>query len=84
MKRVSTLVVKTDGSLKVKRCTLVITNYGTSSNSKGKIKDKEQPSHPATVREANDLKGEIGSTEALEISENIGDFQYGPAIGKFF
>jgi len=35
MKRVSTLDVKNDGSLKVKRRTLVITNYDTNSNSKG-------------------------------------------------
>jgi len=75
MKLISTLDVKTDGSLKVKRRTLVITSYGTSSNSKGKIKGKEKPSsHPVIVWEADDLKAKIGSTEALEIPENLGDF----------
>jgi len=55
MKSVSTLHVKNDGSLKVKRHTLVITSYETSPNSKGKIKDEEQTSsHPVTVREANE------------------------------
>jgi len=50
MKCISTLDVKTNGSFKVKRRTLVITSYGTSSISKGKIKDEEQPSsHPITV-----------------------------------
>jgi len=57
MKRVSILDVNTDGSLKVKRYTLVITSYGTSSNAKGKMKDEEQPpSHPITIREADDLE----------------------------
>jgi len=84
MKRVSTLDVKTDGSLKVKRCTPIITSYGTNSNSKGKIKDKEQPSsHPVKVREADDFKAEIGSTELLEIPENARDFQHSPTSHKF-
>jgi len=41
MKRVSTLDVKIDGSLKVKKSTLVITSYEASSNSKEEIKDEE-------------------------------------------
>jgi len=44
MKRVSTLDVKIDGSLKVKRCTLVITSCDCSSNSKDEIKDEDQVS----------------------------------------
>jgi len=84
MKHVSTLDVITDGSLKVKKRTLVITSYKTSLNSKGKIKDEKQASsHPVTVQEADDLKVKTRSTEARETSENVGDFQYGPANGKF-
>jgi len=72
MKPVSTLDVKTNGSLKVKRHTLAITSYATSSNSKGKIKDEEQPSsHPVTVREANDLEANTQSTEVPNTSENV-------------
>jgi len=57
MKRISTSDVKSDGSLKVKRRTLVITSYQTSSNAKGKIKDEEQPSSPPiTIREDDDLE----------------------------
>jgi len=41
MKHVSTLDVKIDGSLKIKRRTLVINSYETSSNWKDKIKEKE-------------------------------------------
>ena len=84
MKRVSTLNVKTNGSPKVKRHTLVFTSYKTSLNSKSKIKDKEQASsHPVTVWEADDLKAKTGSTEAPETLENIGDFQDVLANGKF-
>ena len=50
MKHISTLDVMIDGSLKVKRCTLVITNYEASSNSKEKIKwDGQASFHPVTV-----------------------------------
>jgi len=84
MKRVSTLDVKSDGSLRIKRCTLVITSYETSSNSKAKIKDEEQASsHPIAVREADDLKVKTGSTEAPETLKNVGCFQHGPTTGKF-
>ena len=72
MKCVFAFDVKTNGSLKVKRRTLVITSC------------EEQPSsHPARVWEADDLKVENGLTEALEIPENVGDFQHGPASDKF-
>jgi len=78
MKRVSTLDVKTDGSLKVKSYTLVITSYRTNSNAKDNIKDEEQPSsYPVTAREVDDLKAKTGLTKALEIPKNIGDFQHG-------
>jgi len=84
VKCVSTLDVRSDGSLKVKRRTLVITSYRTSSNSKGKIKDEEQPSsHPITIREANDLEDDTKSAEMPNTSENIEDFQHSPAGGKF-
>ena len=83
MKRISSLDVMVNGSLKVKRRALVITNYETSLNSKGKIKDEEQASsHPTTIQEADDLKAKTGSTEASETSENVGDFQHSPANGK--
>jgi len=60
MTRVSTLDVKTDGSLKVKRCTLVITNCEASSNSKDKIKDKEQASsNYVTIGQAEGLEVEV-------------------------
>ena len=71
MKRISTLDVKTNGSLKVRRHTLVITSCKTNSNSKGKTENEEQgSSHPVIVREDDDLKVETGSTEALETPEN--------------
>jgi len=64
IKRISSLDVKIDGSLKVKIRSLVITNYETRSNSKGKIKGEEQASsYPVTVREADDQKAKTGSTE---------------------
>jgi len=75
MKCVSTLDAKTNGSLKVKSCTLVITSYGTSSNSKSKIKDKEQPSsHPVTIREADVLEDDTQSAEVPNILENVEGF----------
>jgi len=84
MKRIFTLDVKAYDSLKVRRHTLVITCYEINSNSKGKIKDKETPSaHPVIVPEVDDLKTETGSTKAIEILENVGDFQHGPTNGKF-
>ena len=42
MKHISTLDVKNNGSLKVKRHTLVITSCEASLNSKGKIEEEEQ------------------------------------------
>jgi len=84
MKRISTLDVKTVGSLKVKRCTLVITNCEASSTSREKIQRDGQASfHSVTVPEAIDLEDDTESTEVLEIPENLGDFQHGLASGKF-
>jgi len=80
------LDVKTDGSLKVKRRTLVITSYETSSDSKGKIKDEEQASFSSyliTVQEPDDLKAKTGSTKAPETLQNIGYFEHGPVNCTF-
>ena len=44
MKRVSTLDVKIDGSLKVKRHVLVLTGHGAKANSKERTKEEEQAS----------------------------------------
>jgi len=65
MKRVSTLDVKIDGSLKVKKHTLVITNYDASANSKEEIKDEDQVSfNHITIREADVLEIEVEPAEA--------------------
>jgi len=83
MKCIFTLDVKTNGTLKVKRRTLVITSYKTNSNSKGEIKDEEQPSsHPFTIRETNDLEDNTQSAEVPNPSENVEGFQHGPANGQ--
>jgi len=44
MKRVSTLDVKVDDLLKVKRCTLVLTVHKAKASSKEGTKEKEQAS----------------------------------------
>jgi len=73
MKRVSTLDVKIDDSLKVKRRTLVITNYDASSNSKDEIKDQGQvSSNHITFWEANDLEKEVEPTEEPKTLEDGG------------
>ena len=57
MKHISTLDVKIDDSLKVKRCTLVITSCKASSHLKDEIKDKEQVfSNHITIWEDDDLE----------------------------
>jgi len=81
---ISTLDVKTNNSLKAKRCTLVIISYEASSNSKGKIKEDEQASSDyITIREVNDLKAEGESIEALETSEDGAGLKHGQANGMF-
>jgi len=73
MKHVSTLDVKTYGSLIVKRRTLVITSYETSSNAKDKIKDKEQvSSNHVTIWEAEDLVVEVEPAKAPKTLEDGG------------
>ena len=65
MKRVSTLDVKIDDSLKVKRRTLVITICGPNSNSKDGIKDEDQASsNHIIVQEADDLDTEAEPAKA--------------------
>jgi len=44
MKRVSTLDVRLDGSLKVKRCVLILTGHGAKANSKERTNRDEQTS----------------------------------------
>ena len=52
--------IKTDGSLKVKICTLVITSCEVNSNSKGKVKDEEEvSSNHVIVLEDDNLKAEV-------------------------
>jgi len=83
MKRIATLDVNMDGSLKVRRHTLVITNCEGSSNSREKIKgDGQASSHRAIVQEANDLEEETRSVEAPKTSKNVEGFQHGPANDK--
>ena len=75
MKRIFDLDIKTNSSLKVKRCTLVITSYETSSNSKEQIKeDGKASSHPITIWVANDLEVEVKLAEVPETSENTESF----------
>jgi len=84
MKRISALDIKTDGSLKINKYTLVITSCEASSNSNGKIKDEEQASsHLVVVQEADNLKAKTEVAEASETSKNTEDFQYSPTNGKF-
>ena len=73
MKRVSTLDTKIDGSLKVKKHTLVITNCDSCSNSKDEIKDEDQvSSNHITSQEANDLETEVNPAEAPKTLEDGG------------
>ena len=76
VKRVSTLDVKTNGSLKVKRHTLVITSYEVSSNSKGKVEDEEQiSSNHVTFQEINDLEAKVKPTAITKTLEDGGKLQ---------
>jgi len=73
MKRVSTLDVKIDDSLKVKRRTLVITSCDASSNSKDKIKAEDQvSSNQIMIREADDLETTVEPAKALKALEDGG------------
>ena len=65
MEFISTVDIKIDGSLKVKRCTLVITSYEAHLNSKDEIKDDDQVSfNHITIREADDLETEVEPAKA--------------------
>ena len=73
MKHISTLDVKIDGSLKVKRRTLVITSCEASSHSKDEIKDKDQvSSNHIMIREADDLETEVEPHESPKTLEDGG------------
>jgi len=69
IKCIAALDIKNDGSLKVKRCSLLITSCDASSNSKDKIKDEEQASsHLVTIWEADDLedKTELAKVQKIQ------------------
>jgi len=84
MKRISTLDVRIDDSLKVKGCTLVITSWEASSNSREKIKrDGQASSHPISLSKVDDLEAKTRLAEAPETSKNAKDFQHGQANRKF-
>jgi len=72
MKHISTLDVKTDGLLKVKRGTMVFTSHKTNSSSSERTKEVEQASFKhITVQEANDLDFKIKLTEASKTLEDV-------------
>jgi len=69
--RVSTLHVKMDASLQVKRCTLVLTGYGANASSKERTEEEEQvSSNHVTVQEADDLDYGIKLAKAQETLED--------------
>jgi len=71
MKRVSTLDVKIEGTLKVTRHTLVITSCDASWNSKDEIKDEDQVfSNHSKIREADDQETAV---EPVEPPNNVED-----------
>jgi len=68
---ISILDVTTGKSLKVKRCTLVMTSCEASSDLKEKIKEDEQSSsHPIIVRQLDDLEVDTGLATVPETLEN--------------
>ena len=65
--------VKIDGSLKVKRHTLIITNCDASSNSKDRIKDEDEVSfNHSMIWEVDDLETEVEPVEAPTTLEDGG------------
>jgi len=73
MKCISTLNVKIKSSLKVKRCTLVIIGYKTSSISKESAKEEEQvPYNHVTFQEIDDLEANIKLFQAPKTLEDGG------------
>jgi len=72
-RRIYTLDVKINGSLKVKRHTLLFTIYGTNSSLKERDKEEEQVSfNHVTVHEVDDLEADIDLTKALKTFEDGG------------
>ena len=80
VKHISSLNIMIDGSLKVKRRTLIITSCEASS--KEKIEDGQASFYYITVREADNLEAETGSTIVPGTLENAEAFQYGLANEK--
>ena len=73
MKRFSTLDVKIDGSLNVKRYPQVIISCKARSNSTGKVKEGEQvSSNYVTIREANNLDTNVKLAKGPKIIEDGG------------
>jgi len=73
MKRFSTLDVKMDGSLRVKRRTVVLTGQQKSSNSNEKSKEEQvASSNHITIRECDDSDSD-SEIELAETSEKLED-----------
>jgi len=67
IKRISMMDAKIDGSLKIKRRTLVITNYDASLNLKDKIEEEDQvSSNHITIREVDDLEIKVEPAEGQQ------------------
>ena len=83
MKHISTFGVKTYSSLKVKRCTLFVTGYETSSSLEERAKEEEQAySNHDTFWEDNNFNDEVEPAEAPKTSEVGQRFQLA-LNGKF-
>jgi len=73
MKRFSTLDVKMDGSLRVKRHTTVVIGEQKSSNSNEKSEEEQvASSNHITIRECDDLDSEIELAKTPEMLEDRG------------
>ena len=71
MKHFSTLDVKTDGSLRVKRCTVVFTGERKNSGSNEETEEEEVvPSNHITIHECDDSDSEIDLAETPETFED--------------
>ena len=82
IRRIFALDIKIEGSLKVKRCTLVTTSCEASSNGKEKSEDGQASSYPIIVLETDDLEDDTELAGAPETSKNVEGFQHGSANGK--
>ena len=73
MKCLSALDVKTEGSLRIKRCTVVFTGHRVNLGLKEELKQDEQASsNHITVWEVDDLDAEIELLETLKTLEDEG------------